>query len=155
MTATAIACLIDAHTGGLALFARGYCSTPEDAVMASFAKLAALRRDPDDPAAWLFRAVKHAAIDAGKAEARRKKRERACARPEAWFAEDTADARHAVEALQSLDAELRDVVVMRLWGGLTLQQVADALGIGVGTAHRRYEAAILELRARLGETPRD
>ena len=44
---------------------------------------------------------------------------------------------------------------MRLWGGLTLQQIADALGIGVGTVHRRYEAAILELRFKLGEMPRE
>lgn len=119
--------------------------------MATFGKLARLPTPPDDPAAWLFRAVKHAAIDAGKAEARRRRRERYVAKPESWFAPNTDDAETAVAALQALDAELREVVVMRLWGGLTLQQIALALGCSVSSAHRRYESAIHQLRSQLGE----
>lgn len=155
MTGPEVASLFDAHAAGLVLFARGYCRTPEDVVMASFGKLAARSNPPDDPAAWLTRVVRHAAIDAGKAEARRTRRERAAAKPEAWFADDTPDASAAVALLQALPAEWRDAVVLRLWGGLTLSQVAIALECGVSTAHRRYEAAINELRARLGEVPHD
>ena len=35
-----------------------------DVVQSAFGKLAGLRVWPDDPAAWLFRVVRHAAIDA-------------------------------------------------------------------------------------------
>ncbi len=154
MTARTLAALIDAHAAALVLFARGWCGTPEDVVQVAFGKLARCRTPPHDPAAWLFRVVRNAAIDAGKAERRRRHREAAVARPERWFVEtevDGLDAAAAVAALERLPGELREVVVARLWGGMTLTQVAAAVGCSVSSAHRRYEAAIAELRVTLKE----
>lgn len=147
-----LADLLDRHAAALALYARQWTRSPEDAVQLAFGKLAAQRAWPDDPAAWLFRTVRHAAIDAGKAERRRLRRERAMAKPEGWFApSDALDAAAAVQALDALPADQREAIVLRLWGGRTLEEVAALMGGSVSTAHRRYEAGIRTLRERLGE----
>lgn len=153
MTARRLADLIDAHAAALVLFARQWCAAPEDVVQVAFCKLAEQRAWPDDPAAWLFRVVRNAAIDAGKAERRRSRREAAVARPERWFREaefDGLDAATAVAALEDLPDDQREVIVARLWGGMTLDQVAGIAGCSVSTAFRRYEAGIAALRERLG-----
>lgn len=154
MTAQQFAALIDEYSAVLVLSARSWCATPEDAVQDAFCRLAAQRTPPDDPAAWLFTAVKNAAVDRGRSESRRKRREQIAARPQAWFYEpavDNLDAEAAVAALESLPVELREAIIARLWGGLTFEQIAAAYGCSLTTAHRRYEAGIAALREALGE----
>jgi RNA polymerase sigma factor (sigma-70 family) len=153
MTADRLAELIDAHVAGLTLLARTYCADPDDAVQAAFGKLVRQHPEPADPAAWLYRAVRNAALDVAKAARRRSRREAAAAQPEAWFAEaaiDGLDAADAVVALQALPDAERDAIVARLWGNLTLEQHAAAAGCSVSTAQRRYEAGIQRLRERFG-----
>ncbi len=153
MTAGLIAELIDRHGPALGLFARQRCDSPDDAVQEAFCALAGLRIAPDDPAAWLFRAVRNASLDLGKTERRRKKREAAASIGE-WFTEPDAngvEAAEAVAALKTLPDEQREVIVLRLWSDLTLEQVATACGCSVSTAHRRYEAGILTLQQKVGE----
>ena len=153
MTAARLAELIDAHAAALTLLARTYCAQPEDVVQAAFGKLVRQRSEPDDPAAWLFRVVRNAALDASKSERRRGRREAKVARPEVWFAEasvDGLDVADAVDALRALPDAERDAIVARLWGGLTLEQVADAVGCSTSTAQRRYAAGIARLRERFG-----
>jgi len=153
MTPRQLADLVAAHAAALVLFARQRCDCPEDVVQETFCKLFVLRAPPADPAAWLFHAVRNAAIDAGRVTRRRVRREQTVARPEQWFAGAEADGLDAaVAALEALPAEQREVIVARLWGGLTLEQVASAAGCSVSTAHRRYEAGIAALRERLGAT---
>ena len=153
MTGPQIADLIDSHSASLRLYARQWCASPDDAVQDAFCKLATTRTVPDDPAAWLFCTVRNAAIDRGRADARRKKREEKSAKPERWFEErfiDGMDATEAIAALESLPDEQREIIVARLWGGLTLEQAALAVGCAVSSAHRRFEAGIATLRERLG-----
>jgi RNA polymerase sigma factor (sigma-70 family) len=154
MTPRVLADLIQNHAAALALFARQWCDCPEDVVQDGFCKLATSSA-PDDPVAWLYRVVRNAAIDAGRSTRRRAKREQVAARSVRWFAEseiDGLDAETAVATLKSLAAEMREVIVARLWGGLTLEQIAIAAGCSVSTTHRRYEAGIAALRERLGVT---
>lgn len=151
-TAHQLAELIDRHAAALTLYARQWTHAPEDVVQMAFSCLAALRTCPDDPAAWLFRVVRNAAIDAGKAERRRQRREQAVAKPEGWFVPcDHLDGAVAVAALDALPPEQREIIVARLWGGRTLEEVATLAGCAVSTAHRRYEAGIQALRERFGE----
>jgi RNA polymerase sigma factor (sigma-70 family) len=155
MTARQLADLIDSHAAALVLFARQWCTAPEDVVQDSFCKLAALAVPPNDPAAWLYRVVRNAAFDASRAERRRLRREKAVARPVQWFdqaAIDGLDAASAVAALESLPVEQREVIVARLWGGMTLEKIATIVGCSVSSAHRRFEAGIATLRERLGVT---
>ena len=153
MTPRQLADLIAAHAAALVLFARQWCDSPEDAAQEAFCRLATLRAPPDDPTAWLFRTTRNAAIDAGRSARRRQRREESAARPVRWFAEaevDGLDAEVAVAAMEALAPDQREVIVARLWGGLTLEQVAAAAGCSVSTAHRRFAAGITALRERLG-----
>jgi len=59
-------------------------------------------------------------------------------------------ARDAVgRALSSLSNELRMVVVLRYWGELSLAEIAERLGIPIGTVKSRHHAALQALRRRV------
>ena len=64
-------------------------------------------------------------------------------------AADRIDAGVAAAALESLSIELREVVVARIWGGLTFQQIGQLVGVSDSAAHRRYEAGLSALRQKL------
>jgi RNA polymerase sigma factor (sigma-70 family) len=147
--------LLDRHADALALYARQWCEVPEDVVQDAFVKLAAQRRPPDDPAAWLFRVVRNGAINAAVA-ARRRRRHEAAAAAEmpGWFAPEPGggaiDPESAEAELRALPIEQREVIVARLWGGLTFEQIAELAGCSSSTAHRLYQSGLTTLRGRLG-----
>src|ERR1700704_5120764 len=125
MTSRQLADLIDTQAASLVLFARQWCTAPEDVVQDAYCKLVVQKVAPSDQVAWLYRVVRNAAIDAGKADRRRQRRESAVARPVQWFEEvsvDGLDVDTAVAALETLPSELREVIVGRLWGGMTLEE---------------------------------
>jgi RNA polymerase sigma-70 factor (ECF subfamily) len=153
MDAHAFARLVDRHGPPLILYARQWCQVPEDVVQDAFVKLIAQPRPPDDPVPWLYRVVRNGALDAGKTARRRERREQAVARPECWFREaavDDLDAATAVAALQRLPLEQREVIVARLWGGLSFEQIAEVAGCSASTAFRRFDAGLDALRRELG-----
>src|SRR5438105_4474359 len=132
--------LID-HAPALILYARQWCAAPEDVVQEAFLKLIGLSQPPREAVPWLYRVVRNRAIDAGKMARRRQRREAAAAQPLRWFAEPEVDglsAEAAVAALQRLPPEQREVIVARLWGGLSFEQIADLSGCSASTAFRRY-----------------
>lgn len=144
--------LVDTHGPALVLYARQWCQTPEDVVQDAFLRLLAAR-PPREVIPWLYRVVRNGAIDAGKMARRRLKRERAVARPENWFIEsaiDGLDAAAAVAALQTLPDEQREVIVARLWGGLSFEQIGEITGCATSSAFRRFSAGIDALRKQLG-----
>ncbi|HEY1380967.1 MAG TPA: sigma-70 family RNA polymerase sigma factor [Gemmataceae bacterium] len=145
--------LLDAHAAALALYARQWTAAPEDAVQEAFLKLAARSAPPADPVAWLYAVTRNLARTAGRSERRRRHHEAAAAaRSPAWFvpAEGTAlDAEAAAAALGGLPAEEREVVVARVWGGLSFEQIGGLIGASAATAHRRFAAGLALLRERL------
>jgi RNA polymerase sigma-70 factor (ECF subfamily) len=146
--------LIDAHAAPLVLYARQWCDAPEDVVQEAFLKLVRRRRPPEDAVAWLYRVVRNGALDAAKMARRRQRRE-AVPRPTRWFVEpevDGLDAETAVAALRRLPEERREVIVARIWGGLSFEQIADVAGCSASTAFRRYNAGVEDLRKQLGVT---
>ncbi|MBX9622651.1 MAG: sigma-70 family RNA polymerase sigma factor, partial [Gemmataceae bacterium] len=56
----------------------------------------------------------------------------------------------AARALKILPAETREIVVAHLWGGLTFEQIARAVGSSAATCYRRYAAGLAALRQLLG-----
>jgi len=145
--------LLDTHGPPLILYARQWCHAPEDVVQEAFLKLARLSRPPREVVPWLYRVVRNAAIDAGKAARRRQRRESVVARPDRWFVEpalDGLDAATAVAALRRLPEEQREAIVARLWGGLSFEQIAEVATCSASTAFRRYSAGIEALRKELG-----
>ena len=154
MDPEAFANLVSAHGPALALFARQWCGTPDDVVQTAFLKLARLRTPPDKPVPWLYAVVRNAARDASRSARRRSAYEtRAAESAATWFvpADDPTglDARQAATALKDLPDELREIIVMHLWGGLTFEQIADVLGSSASTVFRRYGTGLARLREQL------
>jgi RNA polymerase sigma factor (sigma-70 family) len=145
--------LFDRYAAALRLFARQWCGCAEDVVQEALVELAGQPRMPDDAAAWLYRVVRNKAIVAWRSSQRRRRHETAAVagRGEAFerSVADRIDADVAAAALQTLSIELREVVVARIWGGLTFQQIGALVGVSDSAAHRRYEAGLLALRQKL------
>ncbi len=147
--------LVDRYAAALVLYARQWCATPEDVVQTAFLKLVRLGTPPDNLLPWLYKVVRNGAIDASRA-ARRRHRYEAAAADSApkWFQPSYdptgLDARAASEALSVLPAETREIIVAHLWGGLTFEQIAQAVGSSAATCYRRYAAGIETLRQKLG-----
>jgi RNA polymerase sigma-70 factor (ECF subfamily) len=56
-------------------------------------------------------------------------------------------------ALGQLPVAQREVLVMKVWGGLTFPQIAAALDVPADTAASRYRYALAKLREQLAEEP--
>ncbi len=146
------AMLLDTHGPPLMLYARQWCAGPEDVVQDAFLKLVALARPPRDVVPWLYQVVRNRAIDTTRGTLRRQRRE-AAVRPARWFVEaelDGLDAAAAVAALETLPLEQREVIVARLWGGLSFEQIAELVGCSGSSAFRRFSAGIDALRQTMG-----
>jgi RNA polymerase sigma factor (sigma-70 family) len=148
--------LFDEHARALLLFARQWCDAPEDIVQDAFASLARQKPVPERVVPWLYRVVRNGAISASRQSRRRRRREERAAGYEAtpaepWFdaTDDRIDAELASRLLADLDSETREVIVGRLWGGLTFEEIARLQNCSLSTAHRRYQAGLARLHARL------
>ncbi|MBI2805088.1 MAG: sigma-70 family RNA polymerase sigma factor [Planctomycetes bacterium] len=145
--------LLDEHGPPLILYARQWCDTPEDVVQDAFLKLISVRQAPHKIVGWLYRVVRNGAIDAARTDRNRQRREAAALPPARWFIEvevDGLDAEAAVAAMQRLPIEQREVIVARLWGGLTFEEIAEVADCSASTAFRWFSAGIDALRQELG-----
>src|SRR5262249_29522816 len=140
------------HAPALRLYARQWPEGDEDLVQDAFVKLAQQPQAAEQVLPWLYRVVRNGALAAGRGEARRRRRQDQVRAAEAWFAaaDDRLDGREATRLLAELPLEQREVVVARIWGGLTFEEVARLAGCALPTAHRRYQAGIAALREGLG-----
>lgn len=99
---------------------------------------------------WLLRAVHHASVDLMRRTSVRRRH----AEPPPMFATsedpDTSAVRAALTAaLDTLPAEQRAVVYLKLWEGLTFERIAALLDIPLNTAASRYRYALDRLRTQL------
>jgi RNA polymerase sigma-70 factor (ECF subfamily) len=142
---------LDRHGPALLLYARQWCRSRadgEDAVQDGFVRFWKSRGRARDDTAYLFACVRTAALDLSRAGERRRRHEAAVSVFE--NAPEHDDLREAVEiALKQLPVEQREVLVMKIWGGLTFAQIADVLAIPGNTAASRYRYALERLEATL------
>jgi RNA polymerase sigma factor (sigma-70 family) len=141
--------LIETHGGALALYARQWCRAPEDAVQEALIDLLKQDPEPDCPVAWLYTAVRRRAMNLARADNRREKHHcQAGQEREYWFLPpedeqvDSVDVQELLAQLPSMD---REIVVVRIWGELTFEQIADLVDQSASTVHRRYQRALSEL----------
>lgn len=149
------------HGPALVLFARQWSATPadaEDAVQNGFLKFWETRHKARDELAYLYASVRSAAMDLGRGERRREVRESGAGRieePAFEYPIERAERQKMIEAaLNQLPGDQREVVVMKIWGGLTFTQIADALGVPLSTAASRYRYALSRLEQELSEEVR-
>ena len=150
--------LLERHGAALALYARQLCAIPDDVVQETFIALAREPRAPESPVAWLFRCVRNRALTAARARRRRERHEMAAAEVRAtWFApaaETPLDGAAATAALAELPEGQREVIVARLWGGLTFAEIAELMKTSPSVVHRTYVSGLTALRQRLGAVNR-
>jgi RNA polymerase sigma-70 factor, ECF subfamily len=129
----------------------------EDVVQDAFVRFWRHQRAlPGDPMALLVTSVRRAAFDLARRDMRRVAREERAtdsdeiAAPMFETPLDGDDRRQAIEAaLRRLPEEQRDVLVLKIWGELTFDQIATQLDIPLNTAASRYRYALAALRKEL------
>ena len=99
---------------------------------------------------WLHRVATHKAIDVVRRDASRRQREERYAtqlphRVTAWKEISPC----VDEGLNSLDTELREILVAHFLEGQTTRQIAHMRGISQATVSRRLESGVVKLRSRL------
>jgi RNA polymerase sigma-70 factor, ECF subfamily len=147
------------HVPGLLLFARqqSRCEADaqdlvQEAVVESWQRQAA---SSPPPLALVFATIRRRAADWGRREGRRTAREAAvqAEAPLCWFDSSLEDRERNLllqQAMSKLPDYYRNVVTLKIWGGLTFAEIANALEIPANTAASRYRYALAALRECLG-----
>jgi RNA polymerase sigma-70 factor (ECF subfamily) len=145
------------HGSALLLLARQWSATgadAEDAVQDGFVSFWRSRDRARDEIAYLFACVRTAAMELGRGQRRRGARTRAVSVIETSAFElppvEQAERHATIEAaLNQLPGDQREVIVMKIWGGLTFAQIGEALGTSPNTIASRYRYALTRLEAEL------
>jgi len=121
----------------------------QDAVVESWQN-----RPPDGPPpgpGLVFATIRRRAVDLARRNNRRAHRETAAQleAPQIWFDSRLEDRERAAllqEGMKQLPEIYRDVLTLKIWGGLTFPEIAEALEIPANTASSRYRYGLIELR---------
>ena len=105
---------------------------------------------PDEPRPYLFRAVRNRALNSRRGTERLTTLDH-----HEWLVKTEATMQAAItieKAMRDLPTEQREVVVMKVWGEMTLEEMAKVLEIPVNTVASRYRYALGKLREFLQRT---
>jgi RNA polymerase sigma-70 factor, ECF subfamily len=137
----------------LALSIAGCAARAEDAIQDAFERLLRTDKGQDLSVAYVFAAVRNAARDQ-----RRRLRpadvlnesilDRRPTPQSLVQSDETADQVH--QQLQELDESSREVVVLRIYSGLTFEEIGQITSEPLQTVASRYRRALLRLKERLG-----
>jgi RNA polymerase sigma-70 factor (ECF subfamily) len=152
LSAAEVRHLYDQHGPALVAYARSFVTdvaAAEDVVHQVFLRLLSPEIEmPDVPVAYVYRAVRNAALNA-----RRNGQRDAPLDPQLRVFKHRGGNMEAAlsleKALGELPEEQREVVVMRIWSGLTLEEAAAATGVPLNTVASRYRYALDKLREKL------
>lgn len=153
------------HASKLLLFARQQARSEQDAEdilqesLIRLAKKEAAGEFVGGQEAWLsyvYTSIRRLAVDYGRKEDRRVKREEMGHEemnptefPDPWLMSESGDdeLRELVEQqLKKIPQKFSEVIVLKIWGEQTFQQIADTLGISLNTVASRYRYGIDILR---------
>ena len=153
------AALVKVQLPVLLLFARQWPhDSPEDIVQEAFMRLLELTEPPENVTAWLFAVVRNLSNNHIRSEKRRKNREiEKSSHNSLWFVtpdrDDETNDHHTelIEQLQQLPFQYREVIVAKIWGKLTFDQIAVTQETSTSSAHRIYQAGIKLLHEKLAD----
>ncbi len=163
---------LDDHGARLLLYARQQTRTEADAEDVMQDALVQLVRAVESgdfrgsEGQWFhyaLTAIRHRAMDAGRraqvrrnyAEAQRDSGEGICEETP-WMscgADNEYMRRQVEKLLRKLPAEFTEVVLLKIWEGLTFQQIADTTGVPMPTVCSRYRYALKKMREELEINP--
>lgn len=145
----------EAHGTELMLYARQWNpdQQAEDIVQDAFIKLLMQRRCPENVRAWLFRVVRNASISiVRRLQQRRQAGRKFLHREVMWFEsrrDDLIDARLAQDILQTLPSHLCEIVLLRIWGQMSLKEIAQVMNKSIPWIHNEYRTALEMIRKKL------
>jgi RNA polymerase sigma-70 factor, ECF subfamily len=152
----------------LLLFARGWSTCRQDAedlVQDAIVRMWHHQAEkshcpPDLP--LVFSTIRFCGLNHHRSESRRRKREESVIYlndfQDVWLdpvLEDDEEAIILRDAVQQLSEKLREVVVLKFWGGLTFLQISETLAISPNTAASRYRYALEQLGHELRRIKQD
>ena len=150
------------HSSRLYVYARQRSQSREDAediIQDALIRLWGYQEErgnvpPDLPLAYSV--LRFVAMDHIKKQGRKKRKEDAVIflhdQEDYWLdtnAEDGEEAELLRQAVEKLGEKLREVVTLKIWGGLTFAQIAEAMTISPNTAASRYRYALEQLERKL------
>lgn len=157
---------LDDHGASLMLYARHQCrreSEAEDVLQDALVHVwkcwtKGKLEDEDRVKAAIIR-IRRGAIDRYRSHIRRQRREGVSMEDvhsisNEWFEPDPARREsidQLVKALDSIDARYREVIVLKIWGHLTFQQIAEILGYSQNSVTSLYRYGLEKIRIQLDE----
>lgn len=150
------------HGSRLYLYARQRSSCREDAedmIQDALVRLWHYQEErdnvpPDLPLAYSV--LRFVSMDHGKKLGRKKRKEEAIIflhdSDDYWCDQSAEDDEESImlrRAVDSLSEKLREVVTLKIWGGLTFNEIAATMAISPNTAASRYRYALEHLERKL------
>lgn len=118
----------------------------EDAIHHAFAAVLASQQPPADVEPYLFRAVRNAALDL--ARSRKSQKHAWDVLPEQPAPQITLSS-ETNELLQSLSPDERETIVLKVFGAMTFQQIADVRREPLNTVASWYRRGIEKMQSAL------
>ena len=143
------------HSPGMLLFARQQARCEADAQdLVQDSIFESWQRDGGDgpPALSLvYATIRRRAVDLARSHDRRVARELKTSSeiPPCWFDTPVEDRERILlieQAMRALSPIYREVLTLKLWGGLTFAEIAETLQVPANTAASRYRYGLAELR---------
>lgn len=141
--------LYERKAAGLILYGRSLGLShgeAEDVLQETFLALIKLARRPDDPEHYCLRAFRNRAMNFHRSGWRRLARELESVR---WFEAGSHrddEETEAVRRLADLPPEQREVIVLKIWNGMTFDAIGRLLEIPANTAAGRYRYGLNKLK---------
>jgi len=148
--------LYETKAAGLILYGRALGLShgeAEDVLQETFLALLRLRGKPDDPDHYCLRAFRNRALNYRRGFWRRLAREWESTR---WFERDPAHDQTEAEAMHHLallPPAQREVIVLKIWHGLTFEVIGALLDLSPNTAAGRYRYGINKLKTAMKGVP--
>ncbi len=149
------------RVGHYLLVRLGSWADADDALQETFVRLARAREklaEVDNLEAYVITIARNEAARLAAGTAKRHQKQQPLAAGELfWYDAGDADARQDAEtvaaALERLEPDLREVVELKTFSGLTFQQISQVTGLPQGTAASRYRSALAKMRAWFARQP--
>jgi RNA polymerase sigma-70 factor (ECF subfamily) len=141
--------LYEAKAAGLVLYGRALGLShgeAEDVVQETFMALLQLEKAPDEPEHYCLRAFRNRSLNYRRSLWRRLAREWESVR---WFEPHHSQEEEEAEAMRrlaDLPAEQREVIVLKIWHGLTFEEIGTLLELSPNTAAGRYRYGLEKLK---------
>ena len=138
--------MLDQHGAALALYAAQWTAEPDDCVQEALIELAGRTEWPARPVAWLYCVVRRRALNAARSQRRRNQREQTAWHDRLLGKSAGSDRQELIDSLAALSESRQEIVLLKVWGNLTFDEMAEVLGRSPATLHREYHRAVAQLR---------